>query len=126
MPETGPLIVLADDNPDILKLVTARLGKRGYEIASAEDGQTALDLIRERRPAAAVLDWVMPRMSGEQVCAAVKGDDATASIPVILLTAQASEDHVMTGFSLGADEYLTKPFDIEELDDALRRLTAAG
>jgi DNA-binding response OmpR family regulator len=69
----------------------------------------------------------MPGMSGEEVCAALKADERTAAIPVVLLSAQASEREIVEGFGVGADDYLTKPFDLEELDGRLRRLvTAAG
>lgn len=124
MDEEKPLIVVADDNPDILKLVQKRLGKRGYEVATATDGRAALDLIRERHPDAVVLDWLMPEMQGPEVCSMLKEDAATESIPVVILTAKASESDITTGFERGADEYLTKPFEIEELDQTLRRLLA--
>lgn len=117
-----PLIVVADDNPDILHLVERRLSKRGYEVVTASDGLRALDLIRERHPDAVVLDWLMPEMQGPEVCSLLKEDHATEGIPVVLLTAKASESDVSTGFERGADEYLTKPFEIEELDQTLRRL----
>ncbi len=121
-----PVVVVADDDPDILKLVSKRLYKRGYEIITATNGQEALEMIRERQPAAAVLDWMMPIIQGGQACALLKADPATCSIPVVLLTAKATEADIETGFRRGADEYLTKPFDIGELDHTLKRLIAAG
>jgi len=120
------LIVVAEDNLDLLNLISSRLTKRGYEVATAADGWTALEVIRARRPAAAVLDWVMPVVQGNEVCAELKADPATAGIPVVLLTARASEKDVARGFEGGADEYLTKPFDIEELEGMLRRLIRTG
>lgn len=119
------VIVCADDNPDILGLVRRRLRHRGYEVVTAENGRDALDAIRLRHPAVAVLDRMMPLMEGAEVCAAVKRDPELAGTRVILLTARASEDDVVGGFEAGADEYLTKPFDIEELDQVLRRLTGS-
>jgi DNA-binding response OmpR family regulator len=73
-----------------------------------------------------VLDRVMPAMSGEEVCAALKADERTAAIPVVLLSAHASEREILEGFRAGADDYLTKPFDLDELDERLRRLVEAG
>jgi DNA-binding response OmpR family regulator len=120
------LIVVADDNTDILLLISKRLVKRGYEVATAADGGSALAVVRERRPAAVVLDWVMPVLHGKEVCAELKADPATADIPVVFLTARAAEEDIARGYESGADEYLTKPFDIEVLDGALRRLIQNG
>lgn len=119
---TLPLIVVADDDLDILNLVNKRLAKRGYEILTATDGQQALELIRSRRPAAAVLDWMMPAMQGHEVCSQLKIDSSTADIPVVLLTARAADVDIEKGFLSGADDYLTKPFNIRELDETLQRL----
>jgi CheY-like chemotaxis protein len=116
------LVVVAGSNPDLLEQVSTQLSKRGYEVASAVDGQQALETIRARRPAAAVLDWVMPVLQGPKVCALLKADPATADIPVVLLTARATEQDIAAGFEEGVDDYLTKPFAVEELDDVLRRL----
>jgi len=120
--EQDPLIVVADDNPDIRLLLGKRLARRGYKLVLTANGRDALDEIRIRRPAAAVLDRVMPEIDGAHVCAELKADPETANIPVVLLSARAAEKDVVAGFEHGADEYLTKPFDIEELDETLQRL----
>lgn len=120
--ETMPLIVVADDDQDILNLLRKRLTKRGYHVLPASNGQQALETIRHRSPAAAILDWMMPIIPGHQVCAQLKADPKTAAIPVILLTAKAMEKDIETAFDKGADEYLTKPFDITELDHILKNL----
>jgi DNA-binding response OmpR family regulator len=122
--KTKPLILVADDDPDILKLVNRRLAKRGYEVLTAPDGQQALELVRSHRPAAAVLDWLMPVMQGHEVCSQLKADQSTADIPVVLLTARAADVDIEKGFRWGADDYLTKPFDLWELDLTLKRLIA--
>jgi DNA-binding response OmpR family regulator len=119
-------IVVADDDSDILRLLERRLSRRGYAVVTATDGVAALDAVRRTGPDAVVLDRVMPAMSGEEVCAALKADERTAAIPVVLLSAHASEREIVEGFGTGADEYLTKPFDLDELDDRLRRLVGAG
>ena len=118
----NPVVVVADDNADILKLIRVRLSKRGYDVLTAVDGQAALDMVRAERPAAVVLDWMMPLLAGPEVCAELKGDPSTAAIPVVLLTARATEADLAAGEASGADGYLTKPFDIDELDQTLRRL----
>jgi DNA-binding response OmpR family regulator len=118
--------VVADDDPDILRLLERRLSRRGHRVVTAGDGGAALDAIRRTCPDAAVLDRLMPVMTGEEVCAALKSDERTAAIPVVLLSAQASEREIVEGFGAGADDYLTKPFDIDELDERLRRLVAAA
>jgi DNA-binding response OmpR family regulator len=119
-------IVLADDDSDILRLLERRLSRRGYAVVTASDGVAALGAVRSTGPDAVVLDRVMPTMSGEEVCAALKADERTAAIPVILLSAHASEREIVEGFGAGADDYLTKPFDLDELDERLRRLVAAA
>ncbi len=117
-----PRIVVAEDNDELLRLVQRRLGRRGYEILPARDGREALDMIRSERPDAVVLDWVMPEMQGSQVCQALKEDEGLAGIPVLMLTARASDADIASAFEHGADDYLTKPFDVEELDLRLRQL----
>ena len=119
-------IVVADDDPDILRLLERRLSRRGYAVATATNGAAALEKVRSTAPDAVVLDRVLPALSGEEVCAALKADERTAAIPVILLSAHASEREIVEGFGAGADDYLTKPFDLDELDERLRRLVAAA
>jgi DNA-binding response OmpR family regulator len=118
-------LVVADDDSDILRLLERRLSRRGYAVVTATDGVAALDAVRRTGPDAVVLDRVMPAMSGEEVCAALKADRRTAAIPVVLLSAHASEREIVEGFGGGADDYLTKPFDLDELDERLRRLVGA-
>jgi two-component system phosphate regulon response regulator PhoB len=119
------LIVVADANARDLAGLSAGLEQRGYEVAQAPDGQQALELIRDRGPAAAVLDWVMPVMQGPAVCAEIKSDPRTARIPVVLLTTRAAEEDIARAFAQGVDDYVTKPFAIDELDDILRSLISA-
>lgn len=121
-----PLIVVAEDDDDIRELLAMRLASRGFEVATATDGRAALELVRTRRPVAAVLDWMMPVVQGHEVCRMLKEDASTAEIPIVLLTARAMEGDVHRAFELGADEYITKPFDFEELVQTLRRLLVGG
>jgi two-component system, OmpR family, phosphate regulon response regulator PhoB len=117
-----PLIVVADDDADILGLISARLARRGYEVVAVGDGQEALEAVRKRKPAAVVLDWAMPSLEGPEVCAELKSDPDTAAVPLVMLSASALREDVARGLAHGADGYLTKPFDIDELDGLLRHL----
>ncbi len=109
-------ILLVDDEPDILKVVTFRLRKTGYEIITAEDGQKALDLIKAQRPDLVLLDLNLPIIDGSEVCKQVKADDELKSIPIILLTATSSMNKIADkAKEIKADDYLIKPFDPEEL-----------
>jgi CheY-like chemotaxis protein len=115
-------IVVADDDPDILKLIELRLGMRGYEVTTAVNGAAALQAVGEVVPEAVVLDWLMPTMSGVEACTRLKADPATEEIPVVLLTAKAADADIDEGARAGADGYLTKPFELYDLDTLLRRL----
>lgn len=117
------IILVADDDADILNLIVRRLGRRGWEVVAASDGDAALELARSVRPDAVVLDWMMPGRTGPEICAALKADPETASMPVVLVTARASGSDAAVALRHGADEYVTKPFEIDDLDAMLRRLT---
>lgn len=121
-----PLIVAADDNEDIRRLLGRRLSRRGWEVALAADGAQALQLIRERVPQAAILDGSMPGLTGQEVVEHLRADAATATLPVVLLSARVGDDDREAGLAAGADAYLGKPFDVDELDATLRRLTAGA
>jgi DNA-binding response OmpR family regulator len=110
-----PVILIADDDPDILELVAYRLERAGYEIVRASDGEEALQLATERVPDLAVLDVMMPKLTGYEVTARIREHEATNRIPVILLTARVQEADVERGFEVGADDYLRKPFSPQEL-----------
>jgi DNA-binding response OmpR family regulator len=117
-----PLVLVADDDPDILTLVRFRLEREGYEVVGASDGQTALDLALEREPDVAVLDVTMPRLDGYEVTRRLRRDGRTRATAVILLTARVQEADVQEGVAAGADDYVTKPFSPQELG---RRVQAA-
>lgn len=122
----GALVLVADDNDDIRDLLKARLTARGFRVITAADGQEALDAVHEHSPDLVVLDWVMPVIQGHELCVKLKTDPATARIPVMMLTARAEEGDRLLGLDLGADAFMVKPFDIDELDATLRRLFAAA
>ena len=111
----APQILIADDDEDVLELVAFRLERAGYEVLPTRDGEEALAAARERRPALAVLDVMMPKLTGYDVVKAMREDEATSRIPVILLTARVQEADVARGFEAGADDYVKKPFSPQEL-----------
>ena len=127
---TADRILLVEDDPDVLEMVRYNLGKAGFSVVVARDGLAALQEVRKAPPDAVVLDLMLPEMSGEDVCREMKGDPATAAIPVIMLTAKAQADERIAGLELGADDYVTKPFSPRELilrlECLLRRVRSAG
>ena len=110
-----PVVLVADDDDDIRDLVAFRLDRAGYDVLRAGDGQQALDIARDRRPDLAVLDVMMPRLTGYDVTRELRADAETAQIPVILLTARVQEADIARGFEAGADDYVKKPFSPQEL-----------
>lgn len=112
---SSPLILAADDDEDILRLIAFRLERSGYRVIVAHDGEEALRLAQEHVPALAVLDVRMPKMDGYEVTRALRADASTRDIPVILLTAQVQDTDVERGFEAGADDYVRKPFSPIEL-----------
>ena len=108
---TSARILIADDNPDNLDIFRTRLTAHGYEVLTAIDGEEALASARENRPDLILLDVMMPKMDGVDVCRHLKRDPSLPFMPVIMLTARASAEDVITALEAGADEYLTKPVD---------------
>mgnify|MGYP000187148056 CR=1 FL=1 len=123
-------ILIADDEPDVLQLVSSNLKNAGYNVLKAEDGLAALNLARETLPSLIVLDLMLPEMSGLEVCKVLKKEPTTAAIPIVMLTAKAEEVDRIVGLELGADDYLTKPFSPRELvlrvKSVLRRAGSAA
>jgi DNA-binding response OmpR family regulator len=110
-----PLILVADDDPDILALVSFRLERAGYDIVAATNGAEAVELARARHPDLAILDVMMPRVDGYEAARCLREHEDTSRIPIILLTARVQEDDVARGFDAGADDYVKKPFSPQEL-----------
>ena len=117
-------VLVADDDRDIRELVAVKLRQAGYAVLAVQDGAAALSVLLEQRPDLAVLDVMMPGLSGLDVCRTVRGSAATASIPVILLTAKAQEGDVERGFAVGADDYVVKPFSPRELVSRVQAVLA--
>jgi two-component system phosphate regulon response regulator PhoB len=114
-PAAGERILVVDDEPDIVALVAYHLAKLGYRVSTAGSGADALELARRERPALVVLDLMLPDLSGFEVLERLRTDDATRQLPVLMLTARREEPDRIRGLSLGADDYLTKPFSPQEL-----------
>lgn len=119
-------VVIADDDVDIRDLVTFKLDSAGFTVVAAADGDEALRLITEHRPALAVLDVMMPGQSGLDVLRTIRADETLSSTRVILLTARSRDVDVDAGFSTGADDYLTKPFSPRELVHRVTTLMGRG
>jgi DNA-binding response OmpR family regulator len=119
---TDPLILVADDDDDILFLVTTRLKRDGFDVIEARSGDEALTLAQTRRPDVAVLDVGMPGLDGLEVLARIRADDALRGMRVLLLTAKAQESDVRRGYDAGADAYVRKPFSPTELSGRVREL----
>lgn len=113
-------VLIVDDDPDIRELITWKLGQAGYTTLVAGDGEAGL-LAAEtgdedgRLPDLILVDWMMPKMSGIDVCRALRDNPSTARIPLILLTANAQEADVERGFAAGVDDYIAKPFSPREM-----------
>jgi adenylate cyclase len=108
---TPPRILIADDNPSNLDILRTRLAVHGYELLTAADGEEALRLAREMRPDLVLLDVMMPKMDGLEVCRRLKADASLPFMPIIMITAKTDSKDIVAGLEAGGDEYLTKPVD---------------
>jgi DNA-binding response OmpR family regulator len=115
MSNARPLVLVADDDEDIVQLVVLRLGRSGYDVVSATDGESAVELAMARCPDLVVIDVAMPRLDGLEITRILRARDETASIPILLLTARTRDIDVELGLAAGADDYVTKPFSPELL-----------
>lgn len=108
-------ILIVDDEPDMVENTRLFLDHKGHEVLSAFDGEEGLRIARQERPDIILLDVMMPKINGYQVCRELKGDAETKSIPIIMLTAKAQESDKSWGKEVGADNYVTKPFEMNDL-----------
>ena len=119
------LILVADDEPYIVRALSFVLSKAGYRVATAADGAEALERINADRPRLAFLDLMMPKVDGYEVCRRVKSDPALSDTYVIILTAKGQQADRACGMALGADEYITKPFSPTAVVKQVRRALGA-
>jgi class 3 adenylate cyclase len=108
---TPPWILIADDSPSSLDILHTRLAAQGYEILTATDGEEALAQAKEKRPDLILLDVMMPKLDGIEVCQRIKADTTLAFMPIIMVTAKADLRDIVVGLEAGGDDYLTKPVD---------------
>ena len=119
-------IVIADDEPNILISLEYLFKREGFAVTVARDGEEALAVIARERPALALLDVMMPKKSGLEVCQALRADDAYRAMKILMLTAKGRDTDVAKGIALGADAYMTKPFSTKDLVAKVRELQEAG
>ena len=110
-----PLVLVADDDADILAIVTFHLERTGYDTVRASDGEEALSQAIDHRPDLAVLDVMMPKLNGYELTRRIRENETVAHMPIVLLTARVQASDVMRGFDVGADDYIRKPFSPQEL-----------
>ena len=115
-------ILVADDEPNQLELLTFNLTQAGFEVIRAGDGQQALDMVEEHRPDLVIIDWMMPHMSGIDVCRALRARADTKRLPIIILSARGEEGDRTLGLDIGADDYISKPFSPREMVSRVRAL----
>ncbi|WP_215767598.1 response regulator, partial [Gluconobacter cerinus] len=116
------LILVVEDDPALLLMMRYNLEQRGYRVETAADAETALLFLETARPDAAVLDWMLPGMSGLDLCRRIRSNPALRDLPVLLLTARSGEQDAIRGLDTGADDYLIKPCSVDTLDARLRAL----
>lgn len=124
-----PYVLVVDDEADLLTLVRYNLERDGFEVGEAVDGEEAMMMIAERRPDLVLLDWMLPRLSGIEVCRRIRRSAQTQNLPIIMLSARGEENDRVRGLDYGADDYIVKPFSPGELvarvRAVLRRLRPA-
>lgn len=108
-------VLIVEDEPDVLLLLENRMRGAGHEVRSAMDGELALELIAEERPQVVILDWMMPKLDGLQVCERLRSDDEAREIKVLMLTAKSQQSDIDRAYSAGADDYIVKPFSSRDL-----------
>lgn len=117
-----PYVLIVEDETAISTLLEYNLQKEGFETTLAEDGDLAILMAAERVPDLILLDWMIPKLSGVEVCRRLRRKEATANVPIIMLSARGEEDDRVTGLDIGADDYLVKPFSMPELFARIRAL----
>ncbi len=115
-------ILVVDDESVILKLLDYRLTMSGYDVITALNGTEALEMTRNKKPDLVILDVALPEMDGCEICELLKKDERYAGIPVMMVTATAREESIKRGINAGADAYMTKPFESEELLSKIKEL----
>src|SRR5438874_1914507 len=123
---SGRKILIIEDETDVADLLTLNLRKAGFKTVAAADGATGLQKARDERPDFIVLDLMLPKMSGLEVCKILKSDTATSQTPILMLTAKGEEIDRIVGLEFGADDYVTKPFSPREIVLRIRAILRRG
>lgn len=110
-----PYVLIAEDEPAVSELLSYNLKREGYDVGIAQDGEEALVMVSERTPDLVLLDWMLPKTSGIEVCRQLRTRPETSNLPIIMLTARSEEVDRIRGLDMGADDYVTKPFSTTEL-----------
>lgn len=118
----APTVLVVEDDPVILRLLEVNFDLEGFSVLLAHDGEEGIDVARAERPDIVVSDIMMPKVSGIELVQALKADEATAAIPIILLSAKAQTSDLKHGMDAGADDYITKPFEPLDLVDRVNAL----
>ncbi len=116
----SPFVLVVEDEDALATLLQYNLEKEGYQVALAADGEEALMLVDERLPDLVVLDWMLPKISGIELCRRLRGRSETRNMPIMMLTARGEESDRIRGLDTGADDYVTKPFSMTELAARIR------
>ena len=115
-----PYVLVMEDEDALATLLSYNLEKEGYRVVVASDGEEGMLQIEERLPDLVLLDWMLPKLSGIEVCRRIRGKPETRNMPIIMLTARGEESDRIRGLDTGADDYLTKPFSMSELNARIR------
>ena len=121
---SSPRILVADDEPSLLRLLEFVLGRRGYVIQGVTNGNAAIEVLKTESPDLVILDVMMPGLDGYEVLTFIRETPRLEGLPVVMLTARAQLDDIQRGLTLGADAYLAKPFDPEELFSVVESLVS--
>ena len=122
MTPTKKKILVVDDEKALVSLVTLHMQMAGYEVFFANDGWSALDICKRDKPDLVILDLMLPKLNGWEVCRRIREDDSIKDIAVLMLSARSEVDDKVRGFNVGADDYVTKPFSPKELVARVKRI----
>lgn len=122
MADSPKRVLICDDDPVILRLIEVNLELEGYDVLTAHHGEEAFEIASRELPDLVILDIMMPRLDGYQTCQKLKEQSSTEGIPIVFLSAKAQQSDIEKGKSFGVSEYLTKPFDPNDLLDVVERL----
>ena len=115
-------ILIVEDEKDIRILIIYALEGKGYQTISTDDGEKAIKMLKENKPDLIILDWMLPSVSGLEICRSIRRDINTKNIPIIMLTAKITEEDKVLGLDSGADDYITKPFSTAELSSRVKAI----